>query len=88
MIYYSANKMSYFGLLLSIFFIGVLHHIISPHERQFVCKVNFHNPNLMLPINKSMSKIVILSADNLEGVPLYKELREGNGKKVKVCEMD
>ena len=35
-----------------------------------------------------MSKIVILSADNLEGVPLYKELREGNGKKVKVCEMD
>lgn len=80
--------MSYFGLLLSIFFIGVLHHIISPHERQFVCKVNFHNPNLMLPINKSMSKIVILSADSVEGVPLYKELREGNGKKVKVCEMD
>ena len=88
MIYYSANKMSYFGLLLSIFFIGVLHHIISPHERQFVCKVNFHNPNLMLPINKSMSKIAILSADSVEGVPLYKELREGNGKKVKVCEMD
>lgn len=35
-----------------------------------------------------MLKIVILIVDSVEGVFFYKELCEGNGKKVKVCEMD
>ena len=41
----------------------------------------------MLPINKSVSKIVTLSAEGVKGVPLYKEMREGNEKKVKVDEI-
>lgn len=66
----------------------MLHHIISPHERQFVCKVDYENPDLMHPINKSIPRIVILSTEGVRGVPLYKEMREGNEKKVKVYEMD
>ena len=77
-------------LLIRLLFslIGVLHHIISPHERQFVCKVDYENPDLMHPINKSIPKIVILSAEGVRGVPIYREMREDNEKKVKVYEID
>ncbi|KAJ7378390.1 helicase [Desmophyllum pertusum] len=68
--------------------VGVLHRIISPHERQFVCKVDYENPQLMLPINKSVSKIAILSANGVRRVPLYREKRDGDEQVVKVDNMD
>ncbi|KAL9956677.1 hypothetical protein ACROYT_G038194 [Oculina patagonica] len=63
---------------------GVLNHIISPHERQYVCKVDFENPGVMIPINKSVSKIVNLSNKGLKGFPVYKEIRHGDENPVKV----
>jgi len=42
----------------------------------------------MIPINKSMSKIVILSDNNLNGLPLYKEMHDGKERPFKVEVMD
>ena len=66
----------------------MLNHIISPHERQYVCKVDYENPGLMIPINKSMSKIVNLSDKNLNGFPVYKEIHDGSERPFKVDVMD
>ena len=49
--------------------------------------MDYENPGLMLPINKSVSKIATLTAKN-ECMPIYKEIRDGNEMKVKVDEMD
>ena len=68
--------------------IGVLNHIISPHERQYVCKVDYESPGVMIPINKSVSKIVNLSDKRLRGFPIYKEIRRGDEKPVQVNLMD
>ena len=68
--------------------IGVLNHIISPHERQYVCKVDYENPGVMIPINKSMSKIVNLSDQNLNGVPIYRERQDNDERPFEVDVMD
>ena len=67
---------------------GVLNHIINPHERQYVCKVDYENPGVMIPINKSMSKIVNLSDKNLNGLPIYRERRDGRERPFEVEVMD
>ena len=67
---------------------GVLNHIISPHEHQYVCRVDYENPGLMLPINKSVSRIVTLTAKKVKGMPIYKEIRDGDEEKVRVELMD
>ena len=67
--------------------LGVLDHIISPHERQYVCRVDYENPQLLRPINKSLPRIVSLAGKN-ECMPFYKEIRDGNETKVKVDEID
>ena len=67
--------------------LGVLDHIISPHERQYVCRVDYENPQLLRPINKSLPRIVSLAGKN-ECMPFYNEIRDGNETKVKVHEID
>ena len=42
--------------------IDVMHPIISHKERQFVCRIDPENTNLMIPINKSVPKIFIRSS--------------------------
>ena len=42
--------------------IGVMHPIISHEERQFVCRIDPENTNVMIPINKSVPKIFIRSS--------------------------
>lgn len=66
----------------------MLNHIISPHEHQFVCRVDYENPELMRPINKSVSRIVTLTAKDVKGMPIYKEIRDGDEEKVRVELMD
>ena len=68
--------------------IGVLNHIISPHERQYVCKADYESPGVMIPIDKSMSKIVNLSDKHLNGLPIYKEIHDGSERPCKVDVMD
>ena len=65
----------------------MLNHIISPHEHQFVCRADFENPEFVLPINKSVPRILNLTAKNVKGIPIYKEVRDGNEKAVRVDEM-
>ncbi len=50
--------------------------------------MDFENPEAMLPINKSVTKIVILSAEDVRGIPLYREIHRGNEKMVMVNVMD
>ncbi|XP_068760491.1 3'-5' exoribonuclease HELZ2-like isoform X4 [Montipora capricornis] len=64
--------------------VGVLNHIISPHERQYVCRVDPENPECMFPINKSVPKIVTLRAKDVDGMPIYKEMHDGDDKKLRV----
>ena len=49
-----------------------------------MCKVDYENPEVMIPINKSVSKIVNLSNKRLQGVPVYKEIRREGEKPFKV----
>ena len=53
-----------------------------------MCKTDYESPGVMIPINKSMSKIVILSDKNLNGLPLYKEIHDGSERPFKVDVMD
>ena len=53
-----------------------------------MCKADYESPGVMIPINKSMSKIVILSDKNLNGLPLYKEIHGGSERPIKVDVMD
>ena len=66
----------------------MLHHIISPHERQYVCKADYERPGVMIPISKSMSKIRTRPEKNVNGLPLYKEIKHASEKPIKVDEMD
>ena len=50
--------------------------------------MDYENPEVMIPINKSVSKIVNFSHKGLEGFPVYKEIRHGREKLVKVELMD
>ena len=65
----------------------MLNHIISPHERQYVCRVDYENPQLLRPINKSLPRIVSLAGEN-DCMPICKEIRDGDETKVKVDEID
>lgn len=42
--------------------IGVMHPIIGHNERQFVCRIDPENTKVMIPINKSVPKILIPSS--------------------------
>ena len=53
-----------------------------------MCKADYESPGVMIPINKSMSKIVNLSDKNLKGLPLYKEIHDGSERPFKVDVMD
>ena len=66
----------------------MLNQIISPHERQFVCRVDYENPELMLPINKSVPRIVTPTAKNVNGMPIYKKMLDGDDDKLRVDVMD
>ena len=65
----------------------MLNHIISPHERQYVCSVDYENPKLMRPRNKSLPRIVPVAGKN-EYMPIYREIRESNEKIEIVDEID
>ncbi|XP_068761026.1 3'-5' exoribonuclease HELZ2-like [Montipora capricornis] len=64
--------------------VGVLNHIISPHERQYVCRVDPENPECMIPINKNVPKIITWRARDVKGMPIYKEMRDGDHDKLRV----
>ena len=66
-------------------FLGVLNHIISPHERQYVCTVDYENPKSMRPRNKSLSRIVP-RVERKECMPIYEEIRDGSKNKLKVVD--
>ena len=53
-----------------------------------MCKVDYENPGVMIPINKSMSKIVNLSHKNLNGLPIYRERQDKSERPFEVDVMD
>ena len=53
-----------------------------------MCNVDYENPGVMVPINKSMSKIVNLSHKNLNGIPIYRERQDNNERPFEVDVMD
>ena len=53
-----------------------------------MCKADYESPGVMIPINKSMSKIVNLSDKNLNGLPIYKEIHDGSERPFKVDVLD
>ena len=67
---------------------GVLEHIISPHERQFVCTTNYENPTVMAPINKSATKLVNLTDKGCEGIPIYKKDKNNRATKVRILKRE
>ncbi|XP_068761003.1 3'-5' exoribonuclease HELZ2-like isoform X3 [Montipora capricornis] len=68
--------------------VGVLEHIISPHERQFVCTTNYENPTVMVPINKSATKLVNLTDRGCEGIPIYKKDQNNRATKVRILKKE
>lgn len=67
---------------------GVLEHIISPHERQFVCTTDYENPALMVPINKSATKLVNLTDNSCKDIPIYKKDQNGRATKVNMMKRE
>ena len=53
-----------------------------------MCKADYENPGVMIPINKSMAKIVNMSHKNLNGLPLYEEIHDGSERPFKVDVID
>ena len=53
-----------------------------------MCRVDYENPELMLPINKSVPRIVTLTAKDVNGMPIYKQMRDGDDDKLRVEVMD
>ncbi|XP_022809791.1 uncharacterized protein LOC111346790 [Stylophora pistillata] len=47
-------------------FVGVMHPIIGHNERQFVCRIDPQNNDVMIPINKSVPKILVPSSARVE----------------------
>ena len=50
--------------------------------------MDYENPGVMVPINKSISKIVNLSHKNLNGIPIYRERHNNNERPFEVDVMD
>ena len=72
-----------------ICFVGVLHQLINPRERKFVCSIHKENPGLMIPLNKSISIIANYTKNGeIKGVPIWrpapKKTEGGPLMKVKV----
>ena len=67
---------------------GVLEHIISPRERQFVCTPDYENPVVMLPINKSAVKLVNLGDKSCAGLPIYGMGQNGRPTQVKIMKRE
>ena len=53
-----------------------------------MCKVDYENPGVMIPINKSMCKIVNLSHKNLNGLPIYRERQDKSERPFEVNVID
>ena len=51
---------------------GTLEHIISPHERQYVCAAEYDKIHHLRPLNKSVTKLVNMTDDDCRGMPIYK----------------
>ncbi|KAJ7378400.1 helicase [Desmophyllum pertusum] len=68
--------------------VGVLEHIIGPHERQFVCTTDYDNPALMVPINKSATKLVNLTDKSCKDIPIYKKDHNERATKVKMMKRE
>lgn len=71
-----------------LFSSGVLEHIIPPHERQFVCSTDYENPALMVPINKSATKLVNLTDKSCKDIPIYKRDQNERATKVKMIKRE
>ncbi|XP_068675109.1 3'-5' exoribonuclease HELZ2-like isoform X2 [Montipora foliosa] len=68
--------------------VGVLEHIISPHERQFVCTTDYENPSVMVPINKSATKLVNLTDKACKGIPIYKKDQNNRATRVRILKRE
>ncbi|KAJ7378352.1 helicase [Desmophyllum pertusum] len=66
----------------------LLEHIIGPHERQFVCTTDYDNPALMVPINKSATKLVNLTDKSCKDIPIYKKDHNERATKVKMMKRE
>ena len=53
-----------------------------------MCRVDYENPELMRPINKSVPRIVTLTAKDVNGMPIYKQMRDGDDDELRVDVMD
>ena len=71
-----------------LFFSGVLEHIIPPHERQFVCTTDYENPTLMVPINKSATKLVNLTDKSCKDIPVYKKDQNERATQVRMMKKE
>ncbi|XP_067043097.1 3'-5' exoribonuclease HELZ2-like isoform X4 [Acropora muricata] len=67
---------------------GVLEHIISPRERQFVCTPDYENLVVMFPINKSATKMVNLGDKRCAGLPIYRMGQNDRPTKVKIMKRE
>ncbi|XP_022797854.1 uncharacterized protein LOC111336086, partial [Stylophora pistillata] len=68
--------------------VGVLEHIISPHERQFVCTTDYESPAVMVPINKAATKLVNLTDKSCKNIPVYKKDQYGRAIKVRMLKRE
>ncbi|XP_078348623.1 3'-5' exoribonuclease HELZ2-like isoform X2 [Oculina patagonica] len=68
--------------------VGVLEHMISPHEREFVCTTDYENPALMVPINKSATKLVYLTDKSCKDIPIYKKDQNERATKVRMMKRE
>ena len=73
---------------LILFSSGVLEHIIPPHERQFVCSTDYENPVLMVPINKSATKLVNLTDKSCKDIPIYRKDQNGRATQVRMMKRE
>ena len=68
--------------------IGVLEHIISPHERQYVCTTDYENPAVMVPINKSATNLVNMTDKSCKDIPIYRKEKNNNPTKVRMMKRE
>ena len=67
----------------------MLEHIIPPHERQFVCSTDYENPALMVPINKSATKLVNLTDNkSCKDIPIYKRDQNQRATQVRMMKRE
>lgn len=65
-----------------------MEHIISPHERQFVCSTDYETPALMVPINKSATKMVNVTDKSCKDIPIYKKDRNERAIQVRMMKRE